>query len=98
TAVPQRTALSHAFGGLAAGLVGTAKYYYWSSLEPEQLTAFRMCAIVVEVLLGFLTLTGSLMAAGKLQGVSWIPQRPVTYPYQKVGKTGLWGRALLWGG
>ena len=26
TAVPQRTALSHAFGGLAAGLVGTAKY------------------------------------------------------------------------
>ena len=27
TAVPQRTALSHAFGGLAAGLVGTAKYY-----------------------------------------------------------------------
>ncbi|HND51684.1 MAG TPA: NAD(P)(+) transhydrogenase (Re/Si-specific) subunit beta, partial [Pirellulaceae bacterium] len=28
TAVPQRTALSHAFGGLAAGLVGTAKYFY----------------------------------------------------------------------
>src|SRR4051794_28328009 len=26
-AVPQRTALSHAFGGLAAGLVGTAEYY-----------------------------------------------------------------------
>src|SRR6476646_1368815 len=29
TAVPQRTALSHAFGGLAAGLVGTAKYALW---------------------------------------------------------------------
>ena len=29
TAVPQRTALSHAFGGLAAGLVGTAKYFSW---------------------------------------------------------------------
>ena len=29
TAVPQRTALSHAFGGLAAGLVGTAKFYLW---------------------------------------------------------------------
>ena len=29
TAVPQRTALSHAFGGLAAGLVGTAKYMLW---------------------------------------------------------------------
>ena len=30
TAVPQRTALSHAFGGLAAGMVGTAKYYLWA--------------------------------------------------------------------
>ena len=30
TAVPQRTALSHAFGGLAAGLVGAAKFYLWS--------------------------------------------------------------------
>src|SRR6476469_1694486 len=30
TAVPQRTALSHAFGGLAAGLVGTAKLYLWA--------------------------------------------------------------------
>ena len=29
TAVPQRTALSHAFGGLAAGLVGAAEYYLW---------------------------------------------------------------------
>ena len=31
TAVPQRTALSHAFGGLAAGLVGAAEYYLWIS-------------------------------------------------------------------
>ena len=67
TAVPQRTALSHAFGGLAAGLVGTAKYYLWFSEGPENLTTFRMVAIIVEVVLGFLTFTGSLMAAGKLQ-------------------------------
>src|ERR671920_696294 len=84
TAVPQRTALSHAFGGLAAGLVGTAKYYLWASEGPENLTAFRMVAIIVEVLLGFLTFTGSLMAAGKLQEVKWIPQRPVTYKGQNV--------------
>ena len=67
TAVPQRTALSHAFGGLAAGLVGAAEFYLWTYHETEQLTQFRMCAIVAEVILGFLTLTGSLMAAGKLQ-------------------------------
>jgi NAD(P) transhydrogenase subunit beta len=84
TAVPQRTALSHAFGGLAAGLVGTAKYYLWVEHEPENLTAFRVAAIVLEVILGFLTFTGSLMAAGKLQGLSWIPQRPVTYPLQNL--------------
>ena len=89
TAVPQRTALSHAFGGLAAGLVGTAKYYLWLTEGPENLTAFRMIAIDVEVLLGFLTFTGSLMAAGKLQEVKWIPQRPVTYRFQNVGNIGL---------
>jgi NAD(P) transhydrogenase subunit beta len=84
TAVPQRTALSHAFGGLAAGLVGTAKYYLWLGDAPEQLTAFRMTAIIIEIILGFLTFTGSLMAAGKLQELKWIPQRPVTYPLQNV--------------
>jgi H+-translocating NAD(P) transhydrogenase subunit beta len=97
TAVPQRTALSHAFGGLAAGLVGTAKYYLWASEGPENLTAFRMVAIIVEVLLGFLTFTGSLMAAGKLQEVKWIPQRPVTYPLQNVTNLGLLGVAVLVG-
>ena len=80
TAVPQRTALSHAFGGLAAGLVGTAKYMLW--LEDGGLTSFRMFAIIVEVLLGYLTLTGSLMAAGKLQEV--LPTRPITFRNQNV--------------
>jgi H+-translocating NAD(P) transhydrogenase subunit beta len=98
TAVPQRTALSHAFGGLAAGLVGTAKYYLWVSEGPENLTVFRMIAIIVEVVLGFLTFTGSLMAAGKLQEVKWIPQRPVTYPFQNVSNLGLLAAALLIGG
>ncbi len=84
TAVPQRTALSHAFGGLAAGLVGTAKYYLWLGEGPENLTPFRMTAIILEIILGYLTFTGSLMAAGKLQEVKWIPQRPVTYPLQNV--------------
>ena len=97
TAVPQRTALSHAFGGLAAGLVGTAKYYLWVSEGPENLTTFRMVAIIVEILLGYLTFTGSLMAAGKLQEVKWIPQRPVTYPLQNVGNIGLLVFALLVG-
>ena len=97
TAVPQRTALSHAFGGLAAGLVGTAEYYLWLSEAPENLTTFRMVAIIAEILLGFLTFTGSLMAAGKLQEVKWIPQRPVTYPLQNVTNLGLLGVAAVAG-
>lgn len=94
TAVPQRTALSHAFGGLAAGLVGTAKYYLWLGEGGENLTPFRMSAIILEILLGFLTFTGSLMAAGKLQEVKWIPQRPVTYPLQNLTNLALMAIAL----
>jgi H+-translocating NAD(P) transhydrogenase subunit beta len=80
TAVPQRTALSHAFGGLAAGLVGTAKYIMWR--EQMQLTTFRTSAIALEVILGFLTFTGSLMAAGKLMEI--VPTRPITYRNQNL--------------
>jgi H+-translocating NAD(P) transhydrogenase subunit beta len=97
TAVPQRTALSHAFGGLAAGLVGCAKFYLWSGGEIANLTPFRTTALVLEVILGFLTFTGSLMAAGKLQEVRWIPQRPVTYPLQNVSNIGLLVLAIVLG-
>ena len=85
TAVPQRTALSHAFGGLAAGLVGTAKYALW--LQSGELTTFRMAAIGVEVILGYVTFTGSLMAAGKLMEI--VPTRPMTYRGQNVVNLGL---------
>jgi proton-translocating NAD(P)+ transhydrogenase subunit beta len=94
TAVPQRTALSHAFGGAAAGLVGTAEYYLHLSEGPQYLTPFRMIALVAEVLLGYLTFTGSLMAAGKLQEVRWVPQRPVTYPGQNIANLALLGVAI----
>ncbi len=93
TAVPQRTALSHAFGGLAAGLVGIAKYSLW--LEEGELSAFRTSAIVIEVILGFLTFTGSLMAAGKLQEV--IPTRPITYRGQNFINLALLGIAVVAG-
>ncbi|MFL5738493.1 MAG: NAD(P)(+) transhydrogenase (Re/Si-specific) subunit beta [Actinomycetota bacterium] len=78
TAVPQRTALSHAFGALAAGLVGTAEYY----LGEPHLSHFEAGAIGVEVLLGFLTVTGSLIAAGKLQGI--FRDKPFVYPGQNI--------------
>ncbi len=76
TAVPQRTALSHAFGALCVTLVGTAEFY----LRAPNITKFMMSVLSLEVILGGLTITGSLMAAGKLQEV--LPQRPITYKGQ----------------
>ncbi len=97
TAVPQRTALSHAFGGLAAGLVGTAKYFYWYGGDNDALTPFIMTAIVAEVILGFLTFTGSIIAAAKLQEVKWLPQRPWVYPGQNIVNLIALGAAVVIG-
>ena len=66
TAVPQRTALSHAFGALCVTLVGTAEFYLRSPDVPK----FMMSVLSMEVILGGLTFTGSLMAAGKVAGNS----------------------------
>jgi NAD(P) transhydrogenase subunit beta len=76
TAVPQRTALSHAFGALCVTLVGTAEFY----LRAPHIQPFMMSVLSLEVILGGLTVTGSLMAAGKLQEI--LPQRPITYKGQ----------------
>jgi len=89
TAMPQRIALSHAFGALAAALVGTSEYY----LRRPHIKPFTMGALGVEVVLGSLTFTGSLMAFGKLQGL--LPQRPVTYRGQNVANLGLLAVAVV---
>ena len=88
TAVPQRTALSHAFGAFSVALVGTAEYY----LRAPQVPRFMMAVLSMEVILGGLTFTGSLMAAGKLQEL--LPQRPITYKGQNIVNLSLLGVAV----
>jgi NAD(P) transhydrogenase subunit beta len=88
TAVPQRTALSHAFGALCVTLVGTAEFYLQAPAVPR----FMMAVLSMEVILGALTFTGSLMAAGKLQEL--LPQRPITYRGQNLVNLGLLGLTL----
>ncbi len=83
TAVPQRTALSHAFGALCVTLVGTAEFY----LRAPNVQPFMMSVLSLEVILGGLTVTGSLMAAGKLQEI--LPQRPITYKGQNFVNLGM---------
>jgi NAD(P) transhydrogenase subunit beta len=92
TAVPQRTALSHAFGALCVTLVGTAEFY----LQTPEVPRFTMAVLAIEVLLGGLTLTGSLMAAGKLQEL--LPQRPITYYGQNIVNLGVLAVAVILSG
>jgi NAD(P) transhydrogenase subunit beta len=76
TAMPQRIAISHMFGALAATLVGIVEYSHGT---PARAT---MAALGFEVLFGALTITGSFMAFGKLQ--EFLPGRPVTYRGQNA--------------
>src|SRR5436309_566214 len=81
TAMPQRIALSLTFSALAATLVGVAEFY-------TELTAggvpthAKMAALGFEIMLGAITVGGTLVAAGKLQ--EWITSKPVTYRGQNV--------------
>lgn len=78
TAMPQRTALSHAFGAFAAALVGISEF-----LRHEgHLETITMGALGFEVMLGALTTTGSLLAFAKLQGL--VRGTPLTYRGQNI--------------
>ncbi len=89
TAVPQRTALSHAFGALSAAIIGIAEYY----VGVPHVTRFQMGEIGLEVIIGSLTFTGSLIAAGKLQEI--LPQRPIVYKGQNIVSLSVLGAALV---
>ena len=89
TAVPQLTALSHAFGALASALIGTAEFYKQSP------TGFVMGALSAETLLGFLTTTASIIAFGKLQEI--LPTRPITYRGQNIVSLIVLGGAVALG-
>jgi H+-translocating NAD(P) transhydrogenase subunit beta len=81
TAMPQRIALSLTFSALAATLVGVAEYYTRAAAG-EGLSRPIMTALGFEVVLGAITVGGTLVAAGKLQEV--ITSKPVTYRGQNL--------------
>src|SRR5689334_20352172 len=91
TALPQLTALSHAFGALASALIGTAEFY--KGAIP---LGFPMGALVLETLLGFLTTTASIIAFAKLQEL--MPTRPMTYKGQNVVSLSMLTAAIVIGG
>jgi NAD(P) transhydrogenase subunit beta len=94
TAIPQRTAISHAFGALAVGLIGAAEYY---RLAPTQAPgSFVMWALMFEMLLGFLTCTASVIAFAKLQEL--MPTRPIMFAGQKLLNVAIFAGALVLAG
>jgi len=88
TAMPERIALSHAFGGLAAAFVGVSEYYR----QGAEMELIHTVPVGFEVIFGALTFTGSLMAFGKLSG--WVTQVPVTYKFQNQSNLSLFGIVL----
>jgi len=91
TAVPQRTAMSHAFGSLAVALVGAAEYYQ----DLPKINLFTVSVLSAEMILGFLTFTGSCVAFAKLQGL--IPGRPFVYRGRNVVSLSTLGAAVAMG-
>jgi NAD(P) transhydrogenase subunit beta len=81
TAMPQRIALSLTFSAGAAALVGIAEYYTRIT-SGEGIPRPIMAALGIEILLGMITVGGTLIAAGKLQEL--ITSRPLTYRGQNL--------------
>jgi len=91
TAVPQRTAVSHAFGSLAVALIGTAEYYQrLPGIDP-----YTMTVLTAEMILGYLTFMGSCIAFAKLQGL--IPGKPFVYGGRNFVSLSVLGIAVILG-
>lgn len=75
TDIPQLVSVFNAVGGGAAAAVAFADFVLGNTSAP--LTLSTSIPIVLDVLIGSITFSGSLIAAGKLQGT--IPGRPITF-------------------
>jgi len=79
TAMPQLVSLFNAVGGGAAALIGIDEYIrlvYAPAPAPLDTTIF----VVLDIIIGSVTFSGSLVASGKLMGLSITPSRPVRIP------------------
>ena len=77
TQMPEMVAAFNGFGGIASLLVGWGVFHS----IPDS-TAFSLATIVLSVLIGGVTFTGSIVAWGKLSEI--LPGRPILFPGQKI--------------
>jgi len=93
TAVPQRTAMSHAFGSFAVALIGMAEYYQRLPHADQALNGFTTGVLAVEMVLGFLTFSGSVIAFLKLQEM--ISGKPLVYPGRNFVSVGVFAVCVI---
>ena len=82
TQMPQLVAIFNGFGGAASALVASAEFFKSISSSTPSPTTFLILTILLSVLIGTLTFTGSFIAFGKLQGL--VTTKPVTFPGQQI--------------
>jgi NAD(P) transhydrogenase subunit beta len=81
TAMPQLVSLFNAVGGGAAALIAIDDYLRIAS-QGQTLALDIQVATVLDVVIGCITFTGSLIASGKLQGL--IPGKPILIPGGRI--------------
>jgi H+-translocating NAD(P) transhydrogenase subunit beta len=91
TAMPQMVALLNGFGGGASALVAGDEYLRF--VGGHEVAGYVQATIMLSVLIGGLTFSGSLIAFGKLQEL--ITGRAVTYPGQKIVNGIIFGGTAL---
>jgi NAD(P) transhydrogenase subunit beta len=81
TAMPQMVGILNGFGGGASALVAAAEFFKYVA-DPSALTLDVSISIMLAMIVGAITFSGSMIAAGKLQGI--VHERPITYPFQNI--------------
>jgi NAD(P) transhydrogenase subunit beta len=79
TAMPQLVSLFNAVGGGAAALIGIDEYIRLVD-APEAAPLTTTIFVVLDIVIGSVTFSGSLIASGKLMGLRITPSRPVQVP------------------
>ena len=80
TQMPQMVAIFNGFGGGASALVATAEFF--SKFGTSDQSTFLVTTVILSIFIGTLTLTGSFIAFGKLQG--FISGQPIVFKGQQA--------------
>jgi NAD(P) transhydrogenase subunit beta len=95
TSMPQLVGLFNGLGGAASALVAMAEFWHYFDLTAEP-NAGSTITVMLGVLIGGVTFTGSLIAFAKLQGL--ISGSPITFPLQQPFNAALLASFLIGSG